>query len=53
MTISELKLLILDIIVEGNYDVMEDDGVIALTSDNFNYFIQKNPIVLVEFYAPW
>lgn len=31
----------------------DDSAVITLTSDNFDQVIQENPLILVEFYAPW
>eukprot|EP00745_Piridium_sociabile_P044718 TRINITY_DN94919_c3_g1_i1.p1 TRINITY_DN94919_c3_g1~~TRINITY_DN94919_c3_g1_i1.p1 ORF type:complete len:477 (-),score=62.60 TRINITY_DN94919_c3_g1_i1:186-1616(-) len=30
-----------------------DDAVVTLTDDDFGSFVETNPIVLVEFYAPW
>jgi len=27
--------------------------VVDLTKDNFTQFIQQNPVVIAEFYAPW
>lgn len=30
-----------------------DENVIVLTEENFDEYLQKNPVVLVEFYAPW
>lgn len=30
-----------------------EDSVLVLNEDNFDEVIQDNPVVLVEFYAPW
>lgn len=31
----------------------EENGVIVLGDDTFDTFLEKNPTMLVEFYAPW
>lgn len=31
----------------------EDSAVIDLTAEMFNEAISSNPVILVEFYAPW
>jgi protein disulfide-isomerase A4 len=33
--------------------VEKDEGVYVLTDKNFDAFLEKNPTVLIEFYAPW
>lgn len=38
---------------QGNYHVIEDDGVYVLNRDTFAHFVQPKDLVLVEFYAPW
>jgi len=38
---------------EETVDDWEHDGVMILTADNFETFIDENKYVLVEFYAPW
>ena len=30
-----------------------EDGVLVLTEDNFQTALESNPLLLVEFYAPW
>lgn len=34
-------------------DIKEDNGVLILTTANFDDAIKENPNLLVEFYAPW
>ncbi|UJR37656.1 hypothetical protein I4U23_030353 [Adineta vaga] len=41
-------------IPEGDNAVLTGPNVVVdLTKDNFTQFLQQNPVVLVEFYAPW
>lgn len=37
----------------GKFNLLEEDGVVVLTGDNFDYYVLSRPLVLVEFYAPW
>jgi protein disulfide-isomerase-like protein len=34
-------------------DAQEEDNVLVLTEENFQDAITENPVILVEFYAPW
>lgn len=34
-------------------EVKEENGVLVLTDENFDTFIEGKDTVLVEFYAPW
>ncbi len=38
---------------QGNYNVIEDEGVFVLNRDTFAHFVMPKDLVLVEFYAPW
>jgi protein disulfide-isomerase A1 len=31
----------------------EEDGVLVLTEDNFEFALKQFPYLMVEFYAPW
>ena len=31
----------------------EPESVVTLTTDNFDSYIEKESLMLVEFYAPW
>lgn len=38
---------------DGGTEVKEENGVLVLTDNNFDTFIEDKDTVLVEFYAPW
>lgn len=38
---------------QGNYHIVDHDGVTVLNRDTFAHFVQPKDIVMVEFYAPW
>merc|ERR1712223_1661734 len=38
---------------QGNYHIVDHDGVTVLNRDTFAHFVQPKDLVMVEFYAPW
>ncbi|KAL1006597.1 hypothetical protein UPYG_G00074260 [Umbra pygmaea] len=42
-----------DVDDEDETEVKEENGVLVLTGDNFDTFMEGRDTVLVEFYAPW
>ena len=38
---------------EAKGKIPEEDGILILTSDNFDQAIEENKFLMVEFYAPW
>eukprot|EP00088_Acartia_fossae_P059160 TRINITY_DN6994_c0_g1_i2.p1 TRINITY_DN6994_c0_g1~~TRINITY_DN6994_c0_g1_i2.p1 ORF type:complete len:684 (+),score=152.98 TRINITY_DN6994_c0_g1_i2:49-2100(+) len=38
---------------EGNYHIVEEEGVVVLNRDTFAHFVKPKELVMVEFYAPW
>ena len=53
MHIFILFLIIGAILSEANSQISEEDGILTLTSDNFDQAIEENKFLMVEFYAPW
>ncbi|XP_039256695.1 protein disulfide-isomerase 2-like isoform X2 [Styela clava] len=46
-------LVALFVFARGDEEVKTEDDVLILTDSNFDGVIEKNSMVLVEFYAPW
>lgn len=38
---------------QGNYHIVEEQGVFILNRETFAHFVMAKNITLVEFYAPW
>ena len=38
---------------EADNQISEEDGILVLTTDNFDQAIEENKFLMVEFYAPW
>ena len=39
--------------VGGDVVLPEEDGVLVLSTENFDYVVASRDPILVEFYAPW
>ncbi|XP_046342602.1 protein disulfide-isomerase 2-like [Haliotis rufescens] len=50
---NTLVILLLGLVAYSTADIVEEDGVLVLTKDNFDGAVTDNEFVLVEFYAPW
>jgi protein disulfide isomerase len=48
-----LSLLVLATLLASAFAVDSEDGVLVLTEQNFDAAISANPLIVVEFYAPW
>ena len=48
-----LGLFSLFSIALGDPEITLEDGVLVLGEENFQTAIDSNPLLLVEFYAPW
>ena len=38
---------------QGNYHIVDHDGVTVLNRDTFAHFVNPLDLIMVEFYAPW
>ncbi len=50
LLLASLSLLSLS---SASEDITKEEGVLVLTTKNFDKAIEDNEFVLVEFYAPW
>lgn len=58
MIVVTAKLVFVVILVQAllagaKEEVEEEDGVLVLTTDNFNDVIKEHRVVMVQFHAPW
>lgn len=50
---NRVLLILFSLTTLAMSDIAEDEGVLVLTTDNFESALADNQHVLVEFYAPW